>query len=127
MGFFDDLALHLESNLTLFTTFKVDMLSDENNALTLRRYQSAPSLKFMDKGHDDTIGLQVLVRNTDQQTAIDTLEAITDHLVKMETLGDGSEYEFLSCDMYINPLFIEKTDEGAYLYQAMFYCKVFKP
>lgn len=130
MGFFDDLAGNIEANMQLFTTFKIDILDTEDNALTLRRYQSGPSDRFIDGSRDDLIGLQVLVRNTDQQTASNTIESITDYLETLKegavTSSDGS-YQFLNCDIYIHPLLVEKTDTNAYLYSAIFQAKIYKP
>jgi hypothetical protein len=121
MGLIDDIANHLESSLSLFTTFKIDVLSKEDNALTLRRYQSGSSLWFFDDTRDDTLGIQVLSRNLNQSTAVNTLETIVNFLVNLKANGlpnDGS-YEFISCNVYINPVIVEKTDRNAYLYSAL--------
>jgi hypothetical protein len=129
MGFLDDLAGNVEANMQLFTTFKVDVLDSENNALTIRRYQSGPSVRFIDRSRDDLIGLQVLVRNESQQIASDTIEAITDYLEMLKegavTSSDGS-YQFLNCDIYIHPLLVEKSDANAYLYSAIFQATIHK-
>jgi hypothetical protein len=126
MDLLKDIADDLEAKLNPFTAFKIDVLSEEDNALTIRRYTSNQSTKFMDKGRDDVIGIQILSRNTDQQTAINTLEQIKNHLVNLDNknfITDGS-YEFISCDIYIQPILVEKTDRNTYLYQAMFQVKV---
>jgi hypothetical protein len=128
LSFLDDLASNLESHLSLFTTFKIDILSDDDNALTIRRYQSGPSQRFINKSRDDLIGLQVLVRNADQKVAVDTTESITEYLEKLQVLtsSDGS-YQFISCDVYVNPLLVEKTDRNTYLYSVLFQAKINKP
>lgn len=129
MGFFDDLADNLESNFSLFATIKLDIMSENQNALTIRRYQSGPSQRFMNGTRDDLIGFQLLVRHTDQVTAINTIETLSEYLEKLKagniTSSDGS-YEFLSCDLYVHPLLVEKTDHGAYLYSVLFQAKVYK-
>lgn len=128
MAFLDDLANNLEYNLSLFTTFKIDILSEDDNALTLRRYQSGPSQRFMNNSRDDVIGIQVLSQNQDQQVAVNTLETITDYLEKLTSLtsSDGS-YQFLNCNIYVHPLLVEKTDHGNYLYSALFQANINKP
>lgn len=128
MSLFDDLATNLETNLSLFTTFKIDVMDEKNEALTLRRYQSSPSQRFMDGTRDDFIGLQVLVKSKDQKLAIDTIEAITEYLEKLKSLtsSDGS-YKFSTCDIYIHPLLVERTDSNAYLYQTSFIIRIYKP
>jgi hypothetical protein len=129
MGLLDDLADHLERNISLFATFKIDILSDDDNALTIRRYQSGPSQRFIDGTRDDLIGFQVLVRNLDQKIAVDTIEVLTDYLEKLKegqiTSSDGS-YNFINCDLYIHPLLVEKTDQGAYLYSTLFQARIYK-
>lgn len=127
MGLIEDLADSLDANLSLFTIFKIDVLSAEDNALTIRRYQSSQSTRFIDNSRDDLIGIQILVKNTDQRLAIDSIEKIRDYLATLEGLqsSDGS-YEFIGIDIYIQPLLVEKTDHGAYLYQAMFTAKIYR-
>jgi hypothetical protein len=78
----------------------------------------------MDKGRDDVLGLQVLSRHLNQQTAINTLEDIKNYLAKLDNLNTDGSYEFISCDIYIQPILVEKTDRNAYLYQAMFQIKI---
>lgn len=123
----DDIATNLEANLSLFATFKIDVLSDDNNALTIRRYTSGQTTKFIDKSRDDILGIQILVKNTDQGVSADTIEKINDYLVNLDNLtSSDNSYTFVSCDVYIQPLLVEKTDHGSYLYQAMYQVKIHK-
>jgi hypothetical protein len=129
LSFIDDIVNHLELNLELFTTFKIDILSEEENALTIRRYQSAPSQRFFDTSRDDEIGFQILSRNMDQLLAVSTLDRLMDYLERLTNVdmqsSDGS-YQFLDCKTYVYPILVEKTDKGGYLYQSMFKATIYK-
>jgi hypothetical protein len=119
MSLVDDLANHLESSLSLFTTFKIDVLSEEDNALTIRRYQSGSSLDFLDDGRDDTIGVQILSKNKNQQLAVETLENIVDYLYKTKNIPNDGSYQYITTNIYIQPILVEKTDRDSYLYSTL--------
>lgn len=107
--------------LNLFTTFSIDVMKDNDNALTIRQAPSSPSIRFLDNSFDNVLLFQILVKHTDQKIAINTLEIISNHIENISKLpsNDGS-YEFIKCEKYTNPLLVEKSDRGFYIYTAMF-------
>jgi hypothetical protein len=97
----------------------MDILSEDDNALTIRRYQSGSSLNFLDNSRDDTIGIQILAKNKNQQIAVETLELIVDFLYKSENIPNDGSYQYITTNIYINPILVEKTDRDSYLYSTL--------
>lgn len=126
MSLVDDVANYLESSLSLFTTFKIDILSEDDNALTIRRYQSGSSLNFLDDGRDDVIGVQILSKNKDQKIAADTLESIVDFLYKSKGVPNDGSYQYINTNIYVHPILVEKTDRDSYLYSTLLQITIHK-
>jgi hypothetical protein len=119
---FDDILNYLETkqqSLGLFTTFKVDILGEEDNALTIRSTPSAPGSRFYNGARDDQIQFQILVRHLNQSTALQVINNIAIELEKM-VLPNTASYQFIDCSIYLYPTLVEKNDRGAYLYSALF-------
>ncbi|WP_394136851.1 phage tail terminator protein [Cytobacillus oceanisediminis] len=121
--FIDDMANHLESNLTLFTTLSVDVLPENSSAITIRRTPSSALDWYMDSTKDWIIAFQVLVKHQEQWQAIQTMNDITIHLDQLGPHAvipaDGS-YQFIKTEIYTMPLLVEKDSRGSYIYSALF-------
>lgn len=121
MDFMDKVLDHLESNLTLFSTFKVDILSDDANALTIRRTPSSPSSRFFDDTRVDEFMFQILVKNTSQRIALETINNIVVELEDLKFIyAETDSFELLKCEVYTLPLFVEEDSRGSYIYTALF-------
>lgn len=121
--FIDDMANHLETNLTLFDTLSVDVLPEDSNAIIIRRTPSSALDRYMDSTKDWIIAFQVLVKHQEQWQAIQTMNDIT---IYLDQLGphavipaDGS-YQFIKTEVYTMPLLVEKDSRGSYIYSALF-------
>lgn len=118
MRFFDAIMNHLETNLVLFTTFKSDLLGEDDNALAIRRIPSSPNNRFLDGSRDDVIAFQVLVRNKEQLKSIQTIEAILNALENLPKLVID-EGQLIKCEVYVHPTLVQSERES-YLYSALF-------
>jgi hypothetical protein len=127
--FIDDMANHLESNLTLFDAISVDVLPEDSNAITIRRTPSAPGTRYLDETKEWVVAFQVLVKHQEQWQSIQTINDITIHLDKLGPSAvfpaDGS-YKFTKCEIYTMPTLVEKDSRGSYIYTALFNATIFK-
>lgn len=121
--FIDDMANHLERELSLFDALTVDVLPEDPNAITIRRTPSAPLERFIDGAKDWIIAFQILVKHKNQGQAIDTMNDIA---VYLDELGpdavipaDGS-YQFIKSEIYTMPILVEKDNRGSYIYSTLF-------
>lgn len=128
MDLIDRILDYLEGNMTLFTTFTVDVLRESHEALAIRRTPSAPSMRFLDDSRDDVIAFQILVKHKNQFKAILTINEIVkalEGLKENEIVSNENSFEFLKCELYTNPLLVEQDKRGSYVYSALFNAEVF--
>jgi hypothetical protein len=127
--FIDDMASHLEANLSLFTSLSVDVLPEDLNAITIRRTPSAPGTRYLDETKEWVMAFQVLVKHQEQWQSIQTMNEIAIHLDQLAPNAvipaDGS-YEFTKCEIYTMPTLVEKDSRGSYIYTALFNAIIFK-
>lgn len=121
MDVLDSVIDHLEGTLDLPTTFKVDVLSGDDNALTIRVTPSTPGNEFLDGSEDDEIAFQVLVKHKSQLKAKQLSEGIADALERT-WVYDG----LVKCRKTSYPLLVEVTDRNCYLYSTMFSTTIYK-
>ncbi|MBT2688260.1 hypothetical protein J7I93_08710 [Bacillus sp. ISL-47] len=127
--FIDDMATHLESAFTLFTSISVDVLPEDLNAITIRRIPSAPLGRYMDSTKDWSIAFQVLVKHQEQWKAIQTMNNITIHLDQLgpgDVLSADDSYQFIKSEIYTMPILVEKDSRGSYIYSALFNATITK-
>lgn len=118
---------YLEANLTLFTTFKQDILSAEDNALTIRLAPSAPSERFYDTSKENVISFQILSKHTNQFLALQTLYDISKVLENILDLpSQNGSYTFSKIELYTNPTWVNKTEQNAHIYTALFNAHIFE-
>lgn len=110
---------YLEQEMNLFTVFSVDSLGDDENALAIRSTPSSPGSRFLNNSRDDVVAFQILVKNTNQLTAIKTINDIS---AELESLNKDKLLmeNFIDCRVYTYPTFVEKTERGSYIYTALF-------
>jgi hypothetical protein len=128
--FIDDVANYLEAKLDLFTSFTVDMLPDDPNALTIRRTPSAPAGRYLDGSKEWVISFQILVKHKDQWRAIQAINEITVHLDELGPdaliMPADSSYDFTKCEVYTMPVLVEKDSRKSYIYSALFNATLLK-
>lgn len=113
----DDIADFIEQNMpNLFTKIVIDMLSEDDMAITLRHSPSAPSNRFFDQSFDNVLAFQILVKHPKQRTALVTISEMALLLERLDTKVEG----LIKCELNVNPTLVEQTAKGNYIYTALF-------
>lgn len=121
MDFMDMMMDYLEENVGLFAKFKLDILSDDERALSIRLVPSSPTTRFFDHHKDNIISFQVISKHENQRVALQTLYMIEKAIEDLVDLpSKTSSYKFIKCEVYNNPIFVEKTNGNSYIYTMMF-------
>lgn len=120
MDLLDRLLDKLEEQ-SLFSSISVDVLLADDNTIALRQTPSSPLTRFLDNSKDDEFSFQIIVKNADQKTSIDTLQSIKEVLEKLNDLQSlDNSFTFIKCETYVNPTLVEKDSRGSYIYTALF-------
>lgn len=114
----DDIADYLEANLNLYAEIQMNTLGD-SNAIAIMDVPSAPVGRHLDGGKDDVYQFLVKTSHSNQFTAQQTIQEITNTLDMTEgvILRDA---ELTKIEVYTNPSFLEKTAKNTFIYVAQF-------
>lgn len=127
MDFLDQMKQYIENNIPLFKKpLTVGQLKDGND-ISILPIPSVKPIKNLDMSRNYIFAFQILVRHLDQNVSYATCQQISDKLDKLTngavTSGDGS-FDFVICEVYTTPNWVEKTPEG-HIYTAMFQAELY--
>ena len=121
MELFDKIKTALEQLLN--TTISVGILPSSQNSICIRLSPGADRTAYLDRGRVYRMSFQVLVKNNSQKEAIRLIHEIADYLDQLTT-GDltlsDNRFQFIQCEVYNQPNFVEKTEANEYIYTALF-------
>ncbi|BBW97226.1 minor capsid protein [Geobacillus icigianus] len=121
MELVDKLIDTIEQRVTLNAPITSGILPKAPKAVCFRLIPSNLREAHLDDGRVYQLSFQILVKDSDQVAAMTTIENITntlDHLTTADiTLTDG---QFVKCEVYTLPNFVEKTEHDEYIYTALF-------
>jgi hypothetical protein len=123
MELLDKIIDAIEANVNLNAPIQVGVLSDEPSAVCVRLIPSSSRVAYMDSGRVYQMSFQVLVKDQNQQKAIQVLDEITtfvDRLTHDDITLTDSRFQFIQCNVYTMPNFVEKTERDEYIYTALF-------
>lgn len=123
MDFLDRLMDFIEEHVTLNAELKSGKLDEEEHAITIMPTPSSMGARFMDKGKTHEYSFQVLAKDPDQVAVRRILYEITsllDGLSNSAIKSENDSYIFVKSEVYVLPHYVETTDQGNYIYTAMF-------
>jgi beta-glucosidase/6-phospho-beta-glucosidase/beta-galactosidase len=123
MELLDKIIDAIEANVDLNALIKVGILINEPSAVCVRLIPSNSRIAYMDNGRVYQMSFQVLVKDPNEQEAIRVLDEITyfiDRLTHDDITLTDSRFQFIQCNVYTMPNFVEKTEHDEYIYTALF-------
>jgi hypothetical protein len=123
MELLDKILDAIEANVNLNAPIQVGVLSDEPTAVCVRLIPSSPRVAYMDNGRVYQMSFQVLAKDKEEFEAIRVINDITeflDSLANDDIQLSDSRYQFITCEVYTMPNFVEKTERDEYIYTALF-------
>lgn len=128
MDFFDRLLDWVEVNVQLFSIIEKSRMRNEGPAIAVRKTPTPPNARYMDGSKIDDFGFQVLVRNMDAVTVIDTIERITkavDGLTGKDIESHNNSFLLVKIEVYTNPNYVETNDRNEEIYTALFVAELY--
>lgn len=122
MDFLDRLIDYIELKLDLEVPIEVGKLSEDETAISIRPTPSSTLSRSYDKGTTFEYTFQILAKNPNQFTTINTVTQIA-HL--LDGLSNGAikssndSFIFVKSEIYIHPHYVETLDHGETVYSAM--------
>lgn len=115
---------HLETNMNLFAEVSLNGLTTDPKSISIGSMPSSLGAKYYDDKRQRVVQIQVLVKSKDPKEAMDTAEAI-------DTFLDGNSFEVTgyrvdSCESYVPPSFLEKTEVKEWKYTAAYRAEIIK-
>ncbi|PGH85770.1 minor capsid protein [Bacillus thuringiensis] len=129
LAFIDAVIERLETELSsnvLYAVIRQDMLDQTNDSIAIRVIPSPPGETYFE-GSTYQIQFQILTKSKDQKKAIQAIERMSYTLDKLYNQGIVSlddTFTFLSCEVYVQPAFVEKTVASEYVYTALFRAEI---
>jgi hypothetical protein len=123
MELLDKIIDYIEANVSLNAPIEVGVLNNDPSAVCVRLTPSNSRVAYMDNGRVYQMSFQVLVKDIDQAEAIREIDEITtvlDQLTHDDITLEDSRFQFISCEVYTIPNFVEKTEHDEYIYTALF-------
>ncbi|NUJ19283.1 hypothetical protein FKN04_22380 [Bacillus glycinifermentans] len=127
MDFLNQIKKYIETNIPVFKTpLSVGALLDGDDIAIVAIPGIQPN-KNLDLSRNYVFPFQILVRHAKSSISYSTCQTIADHLDTLTngavTSGDGS-FNFVKCDLYTTPNFVERTADGD-IYTAMFQAELY--
>lgn len=117
----------LETNLTLSDDIIINTL-EVDGGISLQLSSGSNENYFKCKSMYITIPLLFLCKNADQQTCINDLDAITSYLNDLTEYPQPSSGEWQLANIVIStyPNYVDKEDNGKFIYSTVVDCKIFE-
>lgn len=127
MDFLERMKEYIEHNISIFkSTLSIGTLKADEDIALVPVPGTSPT-KNLDMKRNYVFPFQILVRHSKERISYTTCQEIADKLGILTngavTSGDGS-FDFVNCDVYVTPNFVEKTPEG-FTYTAMFQAELY--
>lgn len=123
MEFLDDLMDYIDNNIDMGEGITIKMpLLDENDSVAIRLLPS--ELNDYIVGSTFNKSFQLLTKYKDQRKAIQVLEDITAAFHGKANIIHGDSYEVVSMECTTSTNWVETTDEGFYIYTALFNAEI---
>jgi len=118
------LKTHLESNMSLFSTVALNGLTAASTSISIGSMPGSLGTRYYDGSRIRVVQFQVLVKNPNPELAMNVSENINDYLdgATFEVKG----YKLNSCEVYIDPSWLEKTSSSEHIYTAAYRAEIIK-
>lgn len=119
MEFLNDLMDYIDNNIDMGEGITIKMpLLDEKDSVAIRLLPSEPIDYIV--GSTFNKSFQILTKYTNQLKAIQVLEDITTAIHRKTNVINGDSYKVISMECSTLPNWVETTDDGYYIYTALF-------
>lgn len=122
--FIESLIEHLKSNVTLYTSISPQGLSGNSESISITLMPSARGEQFQDKSRIRNRTFQILTKSEDNLKALNAIDAICEALDDKSFVITG--WKLVSCEVYSEPSWLEKTERNEYIYTAAFAAEIIK-
>lgn len=123
MDFLDRLSEYIETNVVLNAPLNIGPLAINSSAISLIPTPSSVLNRYSNGGKTFEFSFQILIKDKNQSTTINVLNAITDVLdgLKNDAIKSNNDsFKFIKCEAYTLPSYVEKTEHDEYKYTALF-------
>lgn len=122
VNFFYSVTNHLQS-VNPYATIKFDLLDTPSESIMFRFTPNAPASKmWIGKRRD--IQFRLSTKSKNQIKAYEMLCNMNDVLELKNDGLLGADFRLISCESYIEPSFVEKTEASEFIYTALYKAEV---
>lgn len=110
----------------IYSVIRQDMLDKTSDSIAIRVVPSPPGETFL-IGSTHQLQFQILTKSKQQEKAINSIEQISyklDRLYNQGIVSLDNSFTFISCEVYVQPAFVEKNAADEYVYTALFRAEI---
>lgn len=122
--FYMALKAHLEANNSLFAKVALNGLNTATASISIGSMPSPLGTRYYDNSRIRVVQFQVLVKNPSPEIAMNASENINDYLDGATFEVEG--YKVNSCEVYVDPSWLEKTNASEHIYTAAYRAEIIK-
>jgi len=120
------LANHIESEVATMARVDIGILPTTVKGLAIRQGPAPQGARYMNRSGIKNVMVQVLGKSTVQGEVIDQMDLITQALDLSSGELTVTGYDFIKCEVYTEPNFVEVTSNKEYIYTALFRAELIK-
>lgn len=119
-NFLTALAEHIEAEVVTMARVDIGILPTTVKGLAIRQGPAPQGARYLNRSGIKNVMVQVLGKSTVQGEVVDQMDLITQalDLSAGELMVTG--YDFIKCEVYTEPNFVEMTGNKEYVYTALF-------